>query len=118
MVGQVAYLEEFGHSNSNADLKRLPKTLREDYRERYQSPLDNKIKIPLEATFQALKENGNPKGKVFFERKNAFNGLLLARNGSILAHGQTAVDQGIFDQCFSLLRETFLNGELVSFPKL
>lgn len=118
MLGQLAFREKLGASTSNVPEVKIPAGLREEYARRYRDPQDGKIKVPLEATFQVLKELDDPGARQFFERYEDFRRIMLARNQSILAHGIQPIDGPLYQTLRNLLIETFaLQADLI-FPQL
>jgi len=101
ILAQVELKEKFGVETSNVRMESIPESLREDYSLKYQSKDDRKIRIPLYASYHLLKELGSGLGKDFFNfYEKEFKPLLNIRNGSILAHGFNAVDEGTFEKLF------------------
>lgn len=119
MIGQMEFDATFKCSTGDVKPKSIPASIREEYQHRYLDPRDEKIKLPLFATFRALKEAGNPRGLSFFAREEEFQKLLSARNTSILAHGLTPISEQTFRKLLDGLIEAFPEiGEEVPFPRL
>lgn len=118
MVGQIAFESRFGCKTSEVPLDRVPSSLQEEYKRKFIAENGDKLKIPLFATFRILKEVGDPVGERFDEHKQELKNLLAARNSSILAHGSTPISKETYERFEKLLRELFLEGELIVFPKL
>lgn len=98
--------------------EKVPEPLREEFRQRYSDPTTGKLRLPLYAAFRVLQAIGAPEGVAFFERAEAFKGLLMARNSSLLAHGATPVKADTYQQFKGLLAETFGLADLPVFPSL
>lgn len=118
MAGQIEFENAIGCPTSDVDPQKLPASIREEYVKRYRSEDDLKLKIPLYATFRALKEMDNPMGRTFFENKDTFKKILSARNSSIFAHGTQAVGQKTFEKFSKIIQDLFVKGPLIDFPSL
>ena len=60
---------------------------------RYRDEKDQKIKLPLEATYRVLQEKESEAGRRFFQDQGRFSNLQQARNHSILAHGMIPLEE-------------------------
>jgi CRISPR-associated protein (TIGR02710 family) len=101
VLSQVELKEVYGIETSNVEANTIPGTLREEYLFKYKDKRDSKIKIPLFASYQLLKELGNELGKEFFNLcDKEIRSLLDIRNSSILAHGFNPVDEKIVLELF------------------
>ena len=120
LIGQIAFKERFGCSTANVDPQKLPKSIQEDYKNRYSSEEKaDRMKLPLYATFNALHEAEDPVGKQYFEKEKEFKGILAARNDSILAHGFITLRQKSFEGLYEIIKNSFFAEEpLIDFPKL
>jgi CRISPR-associated protein (TIGR02710 family) len=90
---------------SDVPLDRLPESIRADFEKRYRNEKNGKIQLPLLATFQLLAEVGHDLGVSFMKNKGHLDGVLSARNSSILAHGLTPVKE----EAYLSLRDTLFN---------
>lgn len=89
LAAQVRFAEEkYGFPTSN-----VPRDFLSDkgLREKYDQPGEEHIKVGLVKAYELLADLGDNLGKVFFE--SAFQHRLNARNGSILAHGLSPIEQ-------------------------
>jgi CRISPR-associated protein (TIGR02710 family) len=118
MVGQIAYKEATGGSNSDVDSDDLPESLREEYKKRYLDPQNGKIKLPLVATFRVLNTINIPLGEKFHELQKNLDGLIFTRNNSILAHGSQPIKKDTCEKFIELMRSHFVSEPLIEFPKL
>lgn len=118
MAGQIAFEGVTGSSTSEADPEKLPESLRGEYLQRYKSPDDGIIRIPLYATFRVLKEMDHVLGHSFFQEEETFKDILYARNHSILAHGMNAVKRETYENFTKIIEALFVEGELIQFPGL
>ncbi|RMD53321.1 MAG: TIGR02710 family CRISPR-associated protein, partial [Nitrospirae bacterium] len=118
MVGQIAFKEKTGCSTSDVNPDILPETIREEYINRYRSPDDGKIRIPLLSTFRALKELNHPTGQKFFEKEEELKKILNARNNSILAHGLNPIKKETYEKLRGIIKDLFISGEMIEFPVL
>jgi CRISPR-associated protein (TIGR02710 family) len=118
MQGQIAVQELTGASTGNVPEGKIPASLREEYALRYRDPQDGKIKIPLEATFRLLHALEHPLGQQFVAQQENFRRLLLARNGSILAHGLQPVSPEVYAELRELSLHICALPEPVVFPQL
>jgi CRISPR-associated protein (TIGR02710 family) len=118
MVGQIAFETKTGCSTSDVNEEKLPDTIREEYKARYQSPDDKKIRIPLYSAFRVLKEMDHPAGHNFFTLEDTFKKILSARNDSIMAHGLNPISRKTYENFSHIIQELFVKGELIEFPVL
>ncbi len=101
VLSQAELKKVYGIETSNVEANAIPWTLREEYLSRYKDKRYSKIKIPLFASYQLLKELGNELGKEFFNLYDKeIRSLLDIRNSSILAHGFNPVDEKTFLKLF------------------
>ncbi|HPD61720.1 MAG TPA: TIGR02710 family CRISPR-associated CARF protein, partial [Thermodesulfobacteriota bacterium] len=119
MVGQIAFQEKTGCSTSRVRPDVIPEALRQEYTQKYYSANKNeKLQLPLYATFRVLKELNHPIGEKFFIHEPELKKILLARNNSILAHGIQAVNRDTYEDFTGIIEELFLDGPLIEFPEL
>ena len=118
MSGQIAFEQAIGCSTSNAHAEKLPEELREEYVRRYRSPEDERIRLPLFATFKVLKQVNHPLGEKFSELDATLRKLISSRNGSILAHGVQPVTRETYEMFAGTLQSLFVTGDLIEFPIL
>lgn len=99
---QAELKEIFGIETSNVKEGSIPETLREEYLHKYKDKHDSKIKIPVFASYQLLRELGSELAESFFDLYDKeIRPLLNIRNSSILAHGLTPVDGNTFQRLFN-----------------
>lgn len=118
MIGQIAFRETFACATGGVNPDILPVALRETFKQRYMDERRRTLQLPLSATFQALKETGHAAGQAYASAEQELGALLLARNGSILAHGNTPVDAETFERLDTLIRTHFDLPDAVPFPRL
>lgn len=119
MVAQVRFLKKpLECTTSEVPVERVPKPMREEFRQRYVDPTTGKLKLPLYAAFKLLQVIGSGEGEAFFAREEAFKGLLNARNSSLLAHGGRPVKPETYQRFKALLCEAFGLADLPAFPSL
>ncbi len=118
MMGQIAFLKQFGVPNDDVPINKLPLTVQDGFRRKYQNKENATLKLPMEATFRALQAAGNPIGRVFIENLQRIKKLQDSRNYSILAHGNNPVKQSSYEKFSSMVRELFVGEEEIKFPKL
>jgi hypothetical protein len=118
MVGQIEFEKLTGCPTSDVDPGKLSESIREEYVSRYQSPDDGKIKLPLNATFRALKELGHHTGERFYQNEETFKKIMSARNDSILAHGTQHIKKETYEKFAAVIEEHFIEGALIEFPGL
>jgi len=118
MVGQIDFEDATGYSTSNVAPEKLPDTIREEYIQRYHDSDKRTLKLPLYATFRALKEMNHPTGYKYFENEDTFKKILSARNNSIFAHGLHPVKKTTYEEFTKIIEELFVKGPLIEFPKL
>ena len=118
MAGQVEFEAVFGCSTSEVIPELLPESIREDFTIRYGSQEGPNLKLPLFATFSALKETGNPTAVEFFKLEADLKKVLFERNNSILAHGISPVTGETCEKLFGIVKDLFVPGDLINFPEL
>lgn len=119
MVAQVRFRHNPLECTTDAvPPEKVPESLKEEFCQRYLDPTTGKLRLPLYAAFRVLQAIGAPEGVAFFEREEAFKGLLMARNSSLLAHGATPVKADTYQQFKGLLAGTFGLADLPIFPSL
>lgn len=104
MRGQIEFEKQFGCSTSDAKIKKLPESLRDEMGKKHTAH-NGKIKIPLYGIFAVLKEADNEFGKLFFKRREEMDRTLFARNSSILAHGLNPVSEETFKKLSSIVKD-------------
>lgn len=101
VLAQTRLKEDFGVETSNVTIEKIPEKLREEFTVKYEDSKDQKIKIPLYASFQLLYELGSSLAKEFFKYYDKeIKPLLDIRNHSILAHGFNSVSEESFKKLF------------------
>lgn len=119
MIGQIEFEGKFNCSSSDVQIENMPAEFTEEIK-KYFDIKDNKIKLPLFATFDILKKCDNYLGVKFFDNLNKVKKILHLRNNSILAHGQTPLDEKNFTEALELI-QLFANEikiKMPEFPKL
>ena len=81
---------------------------------------NNKIKLPLYASFELLYAKRNKLGKKFFQKENEIKAILEKRNSSILAHGDTPLSKEIYNKLLEVTLEFIgiSKEKLLKFPTL
>ncbi len=99
LLAQLKLLRDYGQQTGNIDPEKLPEDLRQQYRDRKSRADGGRLKLGLEQSFTLLEQLADPLGREFrarYGRRDAYgplNGLLNARNNSLLAHGTTPIGQ-------------------------
>ena len=121
LLAQVELKEIYGIETSDVKDEVIPETLKREYLLKYKDNRDGRIRMPLFASYQLLKELGNRRGERFFEvYESEIRPVLSLRNSSILAHGLNSIDEKTFRSLwgtlvrFSEIREE----EIPVFPEL
>ena len=98
VLAQSELKEAHGINTSDVKPESIPESLRPDFIAKYESKDDKRIRTPLYASYQLLRELGSDVAESFFRayEKN-FKPLLGVRNHSILAHGFNPVEKKTFD---------------------
>lgn len=119
LLAQLRLERTYGIKSGNVDHTKVPQGISEKLRQRYSDPADGKIKIGLKAAFDLLFELGDDLGGRYRECKD-IEGVLSARNNSILAHGLQPVGQDTFDRMWGLVLQfsQVKESELPTFPEL
>ncbi|TAK04590.1 MAG: TIGR02710 family CRISPR-associated protein [Candidatus Manganitrophaceae bacterium] len=97
-----ARLAERGFQFDRIDAERLPASLKQEFVQKYTSPLDGRIKLDLLGDYHLLKELGDPLGAAFDQQWNALKISLEARERSILGHGFTPMPPDRYQQLWDL----------------
>ena len=94
LIAQYRLRKNYGIDPSNAETEKIPQNLME----KWNIPKDRKtVKLALNNDYELLDALGDPLGQKYLEDKELKN-LLLKRNASILAHGQTPVTKQTYIQ--------------------
>jgi CRISPR-associated protein (TIGR02710 family) len=122
MIGQIEFSKEFNCETSDVNIENIPLYLREEIKSKYFDIKDGKIKLPLFATFDLLKEKNNKMGILFSVNNDEINRVLQLRNYSILAHGNIPLDERKFNDALKLIvlftSSINLEIEIPDFPRL
>lgn len=118
--GQVSLAEPPLHiqGSDKVPLEKVPESLREEYLQRHGAPDSPTLKLPLFSTFRLLKEIGHESGLRFDQYREKLEGILSARNSSILAHGNTPIKESTYNSLNQTLCTVLNLTELIEFPKL
>jgi len=94
LIAQYRLRKNYGIDPSNAETEKIPQSLME----KWNIPKDRKtVKLALNSDYELLDALGDPLGQKYLEDRKLKN-LLLKRNASILAHGQTPVTKRTYIQ--------------------
>jgi len=115
--GQIAVQKTLGCGTDKVPVERLPASLRDEYRQRYQRQ-PNFVQLALDATYRLLEALDQPEGKQFASRAEQFRKIQSARNGSWLAHGLGPCHAETYESLSLLVREILTIEEGPRFPKL
>lgn len=118
MIGQIAILEKLGCTTSKIPVDRIPEKLRKQYQSRYGDGKGETIKTPLDATFRLLAELNDPVGGCYMRNEKELKNILYQRNMSILAHGQTPIEEKHYRRLREILQKEFKTDAKVPFPKI
>jgi CRISPR-associated protein (TIGR02710 family) len=111
---------KYGIKTSDVKLAEIPEDLKEVYIKKYKDENDERIKLPLYASYELLKYKGDEVGIRFFQQYDAtLKRLLDTRNSSILAHGFVSVKEETFKNMYdAILSFTDIKGSnLPEFPE-
>jgi CRISPR-associated protein (TIGR02710 family) len=118
MMGQLAVQQLCNAETGNFPAKEIPEVIREEFVRRYRDAKDEKIKLPLEATYRVLQEKGNDVGRRFFQDQGRFGNLQQARNHSILAHGMIPLEEKRVRELLEFVTALMPLQDEPRFPKL
>lgn len=118
LYGQICFEQKFKCNNSQVKPEMVPAILREDFARRYKDRNSGKLKLPLQATFQLLKELDHPTGKRFFKHHKKIKDIQSSRNKSILAHGIEPVTDRAVASIFATVSEFVRFTDEHDFPRL
>lgn len=100
--GQFRLKSKYGVDASNAKIKDIPESLRDEYIKKYRNE-DEKIQLPLYAVYGLLNALGDESGARFLKNYNGkLKGLLHTRNHSILGHGFLSVKKETFQEMYEM----------------
>lgn len=101
-------------------LAQVPSALRDEFARRYGEPGSDLLKLPLYAAYRLLDALGDPLGQRSAAAEEQLQGLLAARNNSILAHGLGPLDERAYESLLATLLEVLglSRAELPHFPRL
>jgi len=116
MIGQVSFERHFHCSTSRVPSKVLPDVPGWSWRNREKR--DGTLELGLQDAFKALAAVKAEVGLSYEKESKAIDGLLLARNQSILAHGTSPVKSDTFEKLEGILKTVFPINETVAFPEL
>ncbi|MDI6754788.1 MAG: TIGR02710 family CRISPR-associated CARF protein [Thermodesulfobacteriota bacterium] len=89
---------------SNVKAGSIPESLRQEFIIKYQSREDSRIRVPLYASFQLLRELGSDLARGFFRAYEMdLRPLLDIRNSSILAHGFIPVERKTYQRLWEAI---------------
>jgi hypothetical protein len=94
----------------------LPENLRSNFQRKYEGK--GSLKLPLEATFSALAEMGEPEGALFMQSREDFKKIQSARNNSILAHGVNPIGKHTYERLSELVGSLLTVKQQVEFPRI
>jgi len=117
MIGQIEFEKVFNCSTSDVRIENIPTELADEIKAKYLDSNDNKIKLPLKATFDLLNKNGNTLGRKFFENFDRIKKVLRLRNNSILAHGSKALNEIEFREADELINLFLIDIKKPSYVK-
>lgn len=118
-AAKLVLMENFQIDNSRCKSEQLPESVRSNFVNKYSSTKNPKIlQFGLMASFELLREFGDPVAERFFARENVENHL-QERNNSILAHGVKPLSQQHFEDIFGDVLAVFeINDQdLPKFPQ-
>lgn len=104
MIGQIEFEKVFNCSTSDVKIENIPTEFTDEIKTKYVDSKDNKIKLPLRATFDLLNKNNNNLGRKFFENFERIKKVLNLRNYSILAHGSNTLNEKEFSEADELIK--------------
>lgn len=118
MHGQVALAQAplKIESSGNVPLEKIPTELQAEYT--IHKGRDGQIKLPLYATFRLLAAVKQEDGLNFMANWAKLEGLLNARNESILAHGKQPITESQYQSLYKTFSESMGFTEQLVFPKL
>lgn len=117
MQAQIALVER-GIQTNDVSPEAIPPTIRDELLAAHKGR-DGRIRLPLQAAYRMLDAFGDPVGKAFM-KDCRINGLLNARNSSILAHGFQPVKQDTYSKLLAITLSTARIdvNELPKLPKI
>lgn len=105
-LAQYRLASKHGIKTSNVVLNKLPDFLKEGYKRKYFDNREGKMKLPLYASYQLLKELNDELGQNFFKLYDSkIKPILNLRNSSLLAHGFNAVKKETYQKMYSVIMD-------------
>jgi len=119
LLAQLRLKSAYNIEASKAGENDIPEAIRDDFCRKYSDLSLRKLKLPSQACYRLLNELGDELGKRYLAQEKHLQGLLSARNSSILAHGFSPVGQDTFCQLWQMLLEfsDTDQAELPTFPQ-
>ena len=95
---------KYGIKTSDVKSEEIPEDLKEEYIKKYRDENDERVKLPLYASYELLKNKGDEMGIRFFQQyETTLKKLLDTRNSSILAHGFVSVKEETFKNMYNAI---------------
>lgn len=117
LYGQICFKQKFNFENNRVPPGKVPEQLREDFTRKYKDNTGH-LKLPLQATFQLLREVRHPAGNRFYKNKKKIKNIQSNRNQSILAHGISPVSDSAVQSIFNTISEFVQFKDTYNFPRL
>ncbi len=102
VLGQTR-LAERGFQFDRIDPERLPVSLKQEFVQKYISPLDGRMKLDLIGDYRLLQALGDPLGAAFDQHWNALKIPLEAGERSILGHGFLPMPSDRYQQLWEIV---------------
>ncbi|AEE15341.1 CRISPR-associated protein, TIGR02710 family [Thermodesulfobium narugense DSM 14796] len=123
MIAQERLKTKFGQDSSSVDFDKLK--ISEDSKSKWKELYKGKKGLGLNAVYDLLYNLNDELGITFQLCKESFKKVQDSRNLSFLAHGITPLDEKIFNEIDSFIKEVFISelkigliDERASFPKI
>lgn len=120
MMAQDRLYHAHGIETGNVIAEKIPKTIREEYQQKYKDHKSGKIQIPQNASYILLKELGDPLGLIYEEHQKQFLDVQTSRNQSYLAHGFKSSQESVYVKFREAIAElgSIDRSKAPAFPKL
>lgn len=102
LLAQIRLEKDHGIKTGDLDLQKIPEHLRQKYGD---ADEDGKIRIGLRMAYSLLGDLGDEIGKSFREKEKPIGDALKKRNESILAHGDSPIDESTYNQVSAVLMD-------------
>lgn len=118
LYGQICFHQTTGCNNDSVEPNLVPEEIRDDFIRRYGDRSNNRLKLPLQATFTFLEFKNHAAGHRFKKNMKEIKNIQSNRNDSILAHGLKPIGDDAVQSIFKTIAEFVQFNNMYDFPTL